>query len=469
MTTPREREVASFIDDARIVRLLSEAESPSRSQIDRILAKAALAQGLTPEEVATLLMIEDPRMLVQLYNTALSVKHRIYGDRIVMFAPLYVSDFCVNKCTYCGYKVDNNFPRRRLTQEELRQEVMELENMGHKRLALEAGEDPVNCDIDYIIECIKTIYSIHHQNGSIRRINVNIAATTTEEYIKLKEAEIGTYILFQETYHRPTYAKVHPKGPKANYDWHTTALGRAQAAGIDDVGAGVLFGLYDYRYEVLGLMLHAQHLEDRHGVGPHTISVPRIKPAAGQDLSEFPYLVTDDQFKKIVAILRLAVPYTGIILSTRETPGLRAEVLRLGVSQVSAGSCTGVGGYHDQATGKSQTPQFEPGDHRSPDEVLRWLCEDGYLPSYCTACYRQGRTGDRFMQLAKSGQIQNLCQGNALMTFQEFLEDYASPETKAVGARTIAANLDKIPNLKAREVTRQRLERIKNGERDLFF
>lgn len=469
MTTPRDREVATFIDDAHIQRLLNRAERPSRSQVDRILAKAALAQGLTPEEVATLLMVEDRRMLDDLFQTALSVKHRIYGDRIVMFAPLYVSNFCVNNCTYCGYSLENQFPRRRLTQAELALEVQALENLGHKRLVVEAGEDPVNCDIDYITDCIKTIYTIHHQKGSIRRVNVNIAATTVENYRKLKEAEIGTYILFQETYHRPTYAKMHPKGPKANYDWHTTALGRAQEAGIDDVGAGVLFGLYDYRYEVLALMLHAQYLEDRYGVGPHTISVPRLKPAPGMDIKDYPYLVTDDQFKKLVAILRLAVPYTGMILSTRETPELRAEVLRLGISQVSAGSCTGVGGYHDQAVGRSQAPQFETGDHRSPDEVLRWLCEDGYLPSYCTACYRQGRTGDRFMQLAKSGQIQNLCQANALMTFQEFLEDYASPETRAVGEKTVAAHIDRIPNPKAREVTRQRLERIKNGERDLFF
>ncbi|HLN62943.1 MAG TPA: [FeFe] hydrogenase H-cluster radical SAM maturase HydG [Symbiobacteriaceae bacterium] len=467
MTTPRE--VASLIDDTRIVGLLSKAERPSRSEVDRILAKAALAQGLAPEEVATLLMVEEPRMLGELFNTALSVKHRIYGDRIVMFAPLYVSDYCVNNCTYCGYQHGNDFPRRRLTQGEIAEEVRILQDMGHKRLVLEAGEDPVNCDIDYMLDCIRTIYGIHHKNGAIRRVNINIAATTVENYRRLKEAEIGTYILFQETYHRPTYAQHHLSGPKRNYDYHTTALGRAQEGGIDDVGAGVLFGLYDYRYEVLAMMFHAQHLEATYGVGPHTISVPRLMPARGMDLSKFPHLVTDEQFKKLVAILRLAVPYTGMILSTRETPELRAEILKLGISQISAGSCTGVGGYHEQASGQSQVSQFEPADHRSPDQVMRWLCEDGYLPSYCTACYRQGRTGDRFMQLAKSGQIQNLCQGNALMTFQEYLEDYASPETKAAGAKTVAANLEKIPNLKAREVTRQRIERIKNGERDLFF
>lgn len=467
--TTSPRELATFINDAQIEGLLARAASPSRSQVDRILAKAALAEGLTPEEVATLLMVEDRRMLEELFQTALSVKHRIYGDRIVLFAPLYVSDFCVNKCTYCGYRHDNPFPRRRLTMEELAEEVRILQDLGHKRLAMEAGEDPVNCDIDYILDCIRTVYGVHHKNGSIRRINVNIAATTVENYRKLKDAQIGTYILFQETYHRDTYAKVHVAGPKRNYDYHTTALCRAQEAGIDDVGAGVLFGLYDYRYEVLGLMMQAQHMEDRYGVGPHTISVPRLKPAMGQDPTAFPYLVTDDQFKKLVAILRLAVPYTGMILSTRETPELRREVLRLGISQISTGSATGVGGYKERETGHGQVPQFEPADHRSPDETLRWLCEDGYLPSYCTACYRQGRTGDRFMQLAKSGQIQNLCQGNALMTFQEYLEDYASPATRAVGEKTIATHVERIPNEKAREVTRQRLAKIKAGERDLFF
>jgi 2-iminoacetate synthase len=464
------REQATFIDDARIAGLLAKAERPSRAQIDRILAKAALAQGLTSEEVAALLMIEEPRMLHELFQTALSVKHRIYGDRIVLFAPLYVSNYCVNNCAYCGYSYHNAIPRRRLTQEELAEEVRILQRLGHKRLALEAGEDPVNCDIDYILESIKTVYSIHDGNGAIRRINVNIAATTAEDYKRLKDAEIGTYILFQETYHRPTYAAMHPSGPKHDYDWHTTALGRAQEAGIDDVGAGVLFGLYDYRYEVMALMMHAEHLEAKYGVGAHPISVPRLKQAEGMNLSQFPYLVTDEQFKKLVAILRLAVPYTGMILSTRETPAIRSEVLQLGISQISAGSCTGVGGYHDSIQpGAAAAPQFEMGDHRSPDEVLRWLCTDGYLPSYCTACYRQGRTGDRFMALAKSGQIQNLCQANALMTFQEFLEDYASEATREIGGKTIAEHVERIPNEKAKAVTKERLQRIKQGERDLYF
>jgi len=467
---PTTHEVASFIDDHRITSTLAKAERPTRGAVDRILAKAALGNGLKSEEVASLLMVEEPRMLEEIFQTALSVKHRIYGDRIVLFAPLYISNHCVNNCAYCGYSQKNEIPRRRLTQDEVAEEVRILQSLGHKRLALEAGEDPVHCDIDYVLDCINTIYTTTQGNGAIRRVNVNIAATSVDNYKRLKDAEIGTYILFQETYHRDTYAQMHQAGPKRNYDWHTTALGRAQEAGIDDVGAGVLFGLYDYRYEVLAMMMHAEALEERHGVGPHTISVPRLKKAAGMDLSNFPYLVTDEQFKKLVAILRLAVPYTGMILSTRETPEIREEVLKLGISQISAGSCTGVGGYHDSVQpGAARVPQFETGDPRSPDEVLRWLCEDGYLPSYCTACYRQGRTGDRFMALAKSGQIQNLCQANALMTFQEFLEDYASPETRAVGAQTIANHIDRIPNEKAREVTKQRLERIKQGERDLYF
>jgi 2-iminoacetate synthase len=463
-------EKADFIDDGVIERLLGSATDPSPARVGQILEKAALAKGLSLDEVASLLMVEEPELLEQIFHTALHVKQRIYGDRIVLFAPLYVSNYCVNNCRYCGYRIANHLDRRRLTQEEVAEEVRALLRMGHKRVLLEAGEDPVHCGIDYILDCIRTIYSIREGRGNIRRINVNIAATTVENYRRLKEAQIGTYQLFQETYHRPTYARMHPTGPKHDYDWHTTALDRAQEAGIDDVGAGVLFGLYDYRYEVLALLLHVEHLEERFGVGPHTISVPRIKPAAGIDLSTFPYLVSDKEFKKLVAILRLAVPYTGMILSTRETPEVRAEVLKLGISQISAGSSTGVGGYREATREEAaHTAQFEAGDHRSPDEVLRWLCEEGYLPSYCTACYRSGRTGDRFMQLAKSGQIQNLCQANALMTFQEYLEDYASPATREVGMRTVAQHLEKIPNQKAREVTAQRLERIRAGERDLIF
>lgn len=463
----RTAERATFIDDAYIEGLLARAGETSRSRVAEILDRAALAQGQSPEEAAALLMVEDPDLLQALFATALTVKQRIYGDRIVLFAPIYVSDYCVNNCQYCGYRVENRFPRRRLSQEELAAEVQALEAMGHKRLALEAGEDPVHCDMDYILDCIRTIYGVRSGPGAIRRINVNIAATTVENYRRLKEAEIGTYILFQETYHRPTYARMHPAGPKRDYDWHTTALHRAQEAGLDDVGAGVLFGLYDYRYEVLALLLHAQALEERFGVGPHTISVPRLKPAPGVTLERFPYLVPDADFKKLVAVLRLAVPYTGMILTTRERPELRAEVLKLGISQISAGSCTGVGGYLEGS--RDASPQFEVGDHRSPDEIIRWLCSAGYLPSYCTACYRQGRTGDRFMRLAKTGQIHNLCQANALMTLQEYLEDYASPETREIGQATVTAHLQRIPNPKAREATLDRLGRIQAGERDLHF
>jgi len=462
------QETATWIDDAQITSLLSGAVNHDRAEVRSILERAKLAKGLSLPEVATLLMVEDEAALAEIFAAALVVKQRIYGDRIVLFAPLYVSNYCVNNCVYCGYRQSNAIARRRLTQAELAEEVRVLQSLGHKRLTLEAGEDPVNCDLDYVLECIRTTYSIHDGNGAIRRININVAATTVENYRKLKAAEIGTYVLFQETFHRPTYTRMHPSGPKRDYDWHTTALDRAQEAGIDDVGAGVLFGLYDYRYEVLALLQQAQHMEERFGVGPHTISMPRLRPAEGIDLTNFPYLVSDQEFKKLVAILRLAVPYTGMILTTRETPELRTEVLRLGISQISAGSCTGVGGYQEGAAA-TMAPQFETGDHRSPDEVLRWLCDEGYLPSYCTACYRQGRTGDRFMQLAKNGQIQNLCQANALMTFQEFLMDYATPATQAVGEQTIAAHLERIPNVKAREETRGRLGRIKAGERDLFF
>lgn len=461
---------ASFIDDAVLQRLLGSAEKPSAARLGQILDKAALAKGLDLEEVADLLMVEDPDHLEAMFQTAFAIKQKIYGNRIVLFAPLYVSNLCVNNCRYCGFRRSNEQEvRRRLTQEEVAEEVRALIRMGHKRVLLEAGEDPVNCDIDYIVDCIRTIYRVREGRGNIRRVNVNIAATTTENYRKLKEAHIGTYQLFQETYHRPTYALMHPSGPKHNYDWHTTAHDRAMEAGIDDVGVGVLFGLYDYRYEVLALLLHVRHLEDRFGVGPHTISVPRLQPAPGVDLAAFPHLVSDGAFKKLVAILRLAVPYTGMILSTRETPEMRAQLLRLGVSQISAGSSVVIGGYSQATREERAAAQFAQGDHRSPDEVIRWLCEEGYLPSYCTACYRQGRTGDRFMALAKTGQIQNLCQPNALLTFEEYLEDYASPETREIGRRTEAANLAQIPSEKVRAETERRLLRIRAGERDLFF
>ncbi|HSW36164.1 MAG TPA: [FeFe] hydrogenase H-cluster radical SAM maturase HydG, partial [Candidatus Limnocylindrales bacterium] len=412
-------------------------------------------------------------MIELMFEAAREVKLKIYGKRLVIFAPLYVSDHCVNSCTYCGYQRSNCFKRNKLDMQQLAEEVQFLENMGHKRLALEAGEHPGECPIEYICECIKTIYSIRFANGSIRRINVNIAATTVDEYAQLKTMNIGTYILFQETYHRETYGKVHLAGPKANYDWHTTAHDRAMLAGIDDVGFGVLFGLYDYKYEILAMLQHALHLEERFGVGPHTISVPRLRPAMGMALEQFPYLVSDEEFTKLVAIIRLAVPYTGLILSTREKPELRDKLLDHGISQISAGSCTGVGGYkkEDQkviATCEEEpTAQFSVDDHRSPDEVLRGVCESGYLPSFCTACYRRGRTGDRFMALAKTGQIQNVCQPNAIMTFKEFLLDYATAETRAVGEKTIQQHLAEIGSERVRQTTLERLQKIEAGQRNL--
>ena len=404
------------------------------------------------------------------FRAARDIKERIYGKRIVFFAPLYISNYCVNGCTYCGYHRGNDaITRRRLNAEEVGLEVVALEEMGHKRLALEVGEDPQNCPIEYVLEMIKTIYSVKEKKGSIRRVNVNIAATTVEEYRKLKEVGIGTYILFQETYHRGTYGAVHPSGPKRDYDWHTLAMDRAMEGGIDDVGFGVLFGLYDHKYEVLAMLFHALHLEERFGVGPHTISFPRIRPAAGVDVSTFPHLVHDEEFKKLVAIVRLAVPYTGMILSTRETAAFRDEVVAVGISQLSAGSCTGIGGYHEEIANSSQTQQFQIEDHRSTDEMLRSVCAGGYVPSFCTACYRQGRTGDRFMSLAKTGQIQEVCQPNAILTFKEFLLDYASRETQQVGEKTIKEHLAQIPNAGVRAETERRIRRLEQGERDLYF
>lgn len=357
--------------------------------------------------------------------------------------------------------------------DELADEVRVLQELGHKRLVVEAGEDQVNCDIDYVVESIKTIYSVKVDNGSIRRVNINIAATTIEDYTKLRDAEIGTYILFQETYHRPTYAAMHHQGPKRDYDWHTTAMDRAQMGGIDDVGIGVLYGLYDHKYDTIAMLMHAEHLEERFGVGPHTVSVPRMREAANVNLETYPHLVQDEDFKKLVAILRLAVPYAGMILSTREEPSFRDEVIQLGISQVSAGSSTGVGGYMESKQGTSgepkEKPQFEVSDHRSPEEIIRGLCQDGYVPSYCTACYREGRTGDRFMRLAKSGQIHNICQPNSLLTFKEYLLDYADEETRTLGEEIIRKGLDDIPKEAARKATINRLQRIENGERDLRF
>lgn len=471
MNTKSERQIADFIKEDEIHALLAGTKNTPIEELEAIIEKARNASGLTPTEVAKLLNTDSKEIEAKLFQAAYEIKEKIYGKRVVIFAPLYVSNYCVNACTYCGYGCNTDIFRKKLTMDELVQEVKILESLGHKRIALEAGEDPVNCDIDYIIEAIKTIYSIKFENGSIRRINVNIAATTVENYKKLKAAEIGTYILFQETYHRDTYYAMHPKGPKHDYDYHTTAFDRAMEAGIDDVGAGVLFGLYDYKFEVIALLHHALHLEEKYGCGPHTISVPRLKPAEGMNIADYPYLLTDDQFKKIVAILRLAVPYTGIILSTRESAAIRDEVINYGVSQVSAGSCTGVGGYRNEYEDHQScnTAQFNVEDHRSPDEVIQSLCSSGYIPSYCTACYRQGRTGDRFMRLAKSGNIHNVCQPNAILTFQEYLLDYASDEVKRAGEETIKKHLDEIKNETVRKVTEERLEEIKKGKRDLYL
>lgn len=463
---------ADFINDELIFGLLDKTREVPGTELDRIIEKAALSKGLAPAEVAALLLVNDPGTLKKIYQTASRIKEKIYGKRLVFFAPLYISDYCVNNCVYCGYRQDNKFPRRKLTMQEIEDEVKVLEEMGHKRLALECGEDPVNCPLDYVLEALNTIYSVKEKNGSIRRVNVNIAATTVENYRRLKEAKIGTYILFQETYHRPTYAKMHPSGPKRDYDWHTCAMDRAMEGGIDDVGIGVLYGLYDYKYEVLATLLHALHLEEAYGVGPHTISVPRMRPAHGVTLENFPHLVSDADFKKVIAILRLAVPYTGMILSTRERPEFRDELISVGISQLSAGSCTGVGGYCKDKEGiinGTDAPQFVVEDRRSLDEIIRSICRSGYIPSFCTACYRSGRTGDRFMPLAKSGQIQNVCQPNAILTFKEFLNDYASPETKLVGEGTIAKHLDMVGSPAVRQKAQERLEQIDRGARDFYF
>lgn len=460
---------ADFINQEEIEGLLAEAALAPPRVAASIVEKAREAKGLEPYEVAVLLQTEDAAVWQAAFAAAREVKEKIYGRRMVLFAPLYISDYCVNNCRYCGYRRSNAFPRRRLEWDELEQEVRILENMGHKRLAVEAGEDPVHCPLDYVVEVIRRIYRITEGRGSIRRVNVNIAATTVDEYRELKKAGIGTYVLFQETYHRPTYAYMHPSGPKADYDWHTTAMDRAMEAGLDDVGLGVLFGLYDYKFEVLALLYHARHLEEVFGVGPHTISVPRLRPAVGVSLADFPHLVPDDAFQKIVAVIRLAVPYTGMIISTRESAELRTVLFGLGISQLSAGSCTGVGGYSRRQEQRAEVPQFQIEDGRPPDEVIYDLCRRGYLPSYCTACYRRGRTGERFMALAKTGQIQNVCQPNALLTFQEYLLDYASPATREAGEKLIADQLAAIPNPAVRRQTAERLERIKRGERDLYF
>ncbi len=457
-----------LIDHNYINNLLATSSRLTDQQLEAILEKSQNKQQLSPAEVASLLQVENQKQLQRIYQTAGQVKNSIYGNRVVVFAPLYISNYCVNNCTYCGYRRDNDFPRTKLSQEQVEEEVKILEKMGHKRIALEAGEDPVNCNLDYVLQCLDTIYHTENVNGRIRRVNVNIAATTVEDYKRLKTKDIGTYILFQETYHQPTYEKVHPASIKGDYQYHLTAFDRAMEAGIDDVGGGVLFGLADYRFEVLALMLHNQHLEEKYGVGFHTVSVPRLKKAEGMSLEMFPHLVSDQDFKKLVAIIRLAIPYTGMILSTRETAELRRELVDYGISQISAGSCTGVGGYKENEMQKS-TDQFSIEDNRSPLEVLKELVSDGLVPSYCTACYREGRTGDRFMRLAKSGQIQNVCHPNALMTLMEFMLDYGDQELLAQGEAFIDQEVNSIAREDIKNLVRKNLARLKQGERDLYL
>lgn len=427
-----------------------------------------MCKGLTHKEASVLLACEIPEKIEEMYKIAEEIKLAFYGNRIVIFAPLYLSNYCVNGCLYCPYHMKNKtIPRKKLTQEEIKNEVIALQDMGHKRLAIESGEDPVNNPIEYILECMKTIYSVNHKNGAIRRVNVNIAATSVENYRKLKAAGIGTYVLFQETYHKESYLKLHPTGPKHDYNYHTEAMDRAMQGGIDDVGLGVLFGLQMYKYEFAAVIMHAEHLEAAHGVGPHTISVPRVKKADDIDPQAFDNSISDEIFRKIVACTRLAVPYTGIIISTRESEAVRSKLLSVGVSQVSGGSRTSVGGY-TEAERPHDTEQFDVSDQRSLDEVVCWLMENGHIPSFCTACYREGRTGDRFMSLCKSGQILNCCHPNALMTLTEFLVDYASPKTKEIGYKILETELKKIQDETVRTIAAKHIEDIKNSNRRDF-
>ncbi len=472
MYNPKSPKAEEFINHEEILSTLEYANQNKSNValIDEILHKARLRKGLTHREAAVLLDCDIPEKNEEIFTLANQIKNDFYGNRIVMFAPLYLSNYCVNGCVYCPYHLKNKtIPRKKMTQEEIKKEVIALQDMGHKRLALEAGEDPLNNPIEYILESIKTIYSIKHKNGAIRRVNVNIAATTVENYRKLHEAGIGTYILFQETYNKENYEKLHPTGPKHNYAYHTEAMDRAMQGGIDDVGLGVLYGLSTYRYEFAGLLMHAEHLEACFGVGPHTISVPRICPADDIDTSAFSNAIDDDIFAKLVACIRISVPYTGMIVSTRESQKSRERVLHLGVSQISGGSKTSVGGYANPQKDDEKSAQFDISDTRTLDEIICWLMELGYTPSFCTACYREGRTGDRFMALCKNMQIHNCCLPNALMTLQEYLEDYASEKTKEVGRKLIEKELNQVPNEKVRNICKQRLDAISNGERDFRF
>lgn len=467
------RHATEFINHEEILETLAYADENKKNTalIESLIEKAALRKGLSHREASVLLACEDTGLNEKIFKLAEQIKKDFYGNRIVLFAPLYLSNYCINGCTYCPYHLKNkHIPRKKLSQEDIRREVIALQDMGHKRLALEAGEDPVHNTMEYYLDSINTIYGIKHKNGAIRRVNINIAATTVDNYRLLKEAEIGTYILFQETYHKESYLALHPTGPKHDYDYHTEAMDRAMEGGIDDVGIGVLFGLDRYRYEFAGLLMHAEHLEAAFGVGPHTISVPRLRNADDIDASSFKNGIDDDTFAKIVACIRISVPYTGMIISTRENQKVRERVLHLGVSQISGGSRTSVGGYSEPEPEDECSEQFDVIDNRTLDEVVRWLMEMDYIPSFCTACYREGRTGDRFMSLCKSGQIQNCCHPNALMTLQEYLMDYASPATKAIGEKIIDKEVGNVPNEKARAVVLENLKLIReNNRRDFRF
>ena len=466
------KKAEEFISHDEILDTLKYAEenAGNRELISSIIEKARACKGISHREAALLLECNDQELLEEIFSLAKEIKQKFYGNRIVMFAPLYLSNYCVNSCVYCPYHIKNKtIARKKLSQEDIEREVIALQNMGHKRLALEAGEDPLHNPIEYILESIKTIYGIKHKNGAIRRVNVNIAATTVENYRKLHEAGIGTYILFQETYHKENYEKLHPRGPKSNYAYHTEAMDRAMEGGIDDVGLGVLFGLNTYKYDFTGLLMHAEHLEATYGVGPHTISVPRICSADDINAADFENAISDEIFQKIVAIIRIAVPYTGMIISTRESKKSREKVLELGISQISGGSRTSVGGYAVEETPEENSSQFDISDNRTLDEIVSWLLKLGYIPSFCTACYREGRTGDRFMSLVKTGQIANCCSPNALMTLQEYLEDYASPETKALGTKMIREQMERIPNPAIKRRAIENLKYIGEGKRDFRF
>lgn len=466
------KKAEEFISHDEILDTLKYAEenAGNRELISSIIEKARACKGITHREAALLLECNDPELLEEIFSLAKEIKQKFYGNRIVMFAPLYLSNYCVNSCVYCPYHIKNKtIARKKLSQEDIEREVIALQDMGHKRLALEAGEAPLHNPIEYILESIKTIYGIKHKNGAIRRVNVNIAATTVENYRKLHEAGIGTYILFQETYHKENYEKLHPRGPKSNYAYHTEAMDRAMEGGIDDVGLGVLFGLNTYKYDFTGLLMHAEHLEATYGVGPHTISVPRICSADDINAADFENAISDEIFQKIVAIIRIAVPYTGMIISTRESQKSREKVLELGISQISGGSRTSVGGYAVEETPEENSSQFDISDNRTLDEIVSWLLKLGYIPSFCTACYREGRTGDRFMSLVKTGQIANCCSPNALMTLQEYLEDYASPETKALGTKMIREQMERIPNPAIKRRAIENLKYIGEGKRDFRF